>query len=490
MANKTNNYKFPKPEADDFYDISEYNKAMDILDDSLTEMDQKKLDKNGDASEAVTEFEQEILRENIESGETLSSTFGKIKKWFTEMKDVAFSGHAKDVTTDAAYRFVSDAEKISWNGKVGASGGDISETVINKLEIIEEKYPVPTAGECTKKFLGKVKKYIETTKPLDSDTTLYVDTIGDDTTGNGTALKPFKTLQYAINTLPKDLGGYGVNILIADGTYNEVVNVYCFYNGALDIKSLNSPDALNNLCKIRQIIVRYCTARMQVFGLFFTESKQESAFLARDSRYVRVMFCQTSGSIPYGFDFIYCENVITHGCLAKNAQYCARAYISNLLSIEWSSASLATRFGIAVDGGTIRKAGLQPSGSLGEVLQLTGGVVTNQNGTQISGVISSGLSCTWGMLQGGYVRHGNLYGPAIITIQLRVILTSALLPETDYVINGFPGTAVDIGISCNAQANMSNSYLNTVGGIVIKLIPGRTMYSGNVLVFNCTYLTN
>jgi hypothetical protein len=161
VANKTNNYKFPKPEADDFYDISEYNKAMDILDDSLTEMDQKKLDKNGDASEAVTEFEQEILRENIESGETLSVIHGKVKKWFSEMKDVVFSGHAKDVTTDAAHRFVSDTEKSSWNGKVGAAGGDISETNIDSLESISIEFPVPNQGETTKIYLGKVKKFIQ-----------------------------------------------------------------------------------------------------------------------------------------------------------------------------------------------------------------------------------------------------------------------------------------------------------------------------------------
>lgn len=161
MANKTNNYKLPKPEVDDFYDISEYNKTMDMLDDSLTEMDQKKLDKNGDASEAVTEFEQEILRENIESGETLSTTFGKVKKWFLEMKDVAFSGHAKDVATDAAHRFVSDMEKSSWNGKVGADGGDISETNINLLESISTEFPVPEQGETSKVFFGKVKKFIK-----------------------------------------------------------------------------------------------------------------------------------------------------------------------------------------------------------------------------------------------------------------------------------------------------------------------------------------
>lgn len=161
MAKKTNNYKLPKPEVDDFYDISEYNKTMDMLDDSLTEMDQKKLNKNGDASEAVTEFEEEILRDNIESGETLSSTFGKVKKWFSEMKDVAFSGHAKDVATDEVHRFVTDLEKDNWNRMVPINEGNISNTIIDSLESFSLEFPEPEEGELLKDFLGKVKKFIQ-----------------------------------------------------------------------------------------------------------------------------------------------------------------------------------------------------------------------------------------------------------------------------------------------------------------------------------------
>lgn len=213
MANKTNNYKFPKPEADDFYDISEYNKAMDILDDSLTEMDQKKLDKNGDASEAVTEFQQEILRENIESGETLSSMFGKVKKWFAEMKDVAFSGHAKDVTTDAAHRFVSDSEKSSWNGKVGATGGDISETNIDSLESITTEFPVPDQGETTKIFMGKVKKFIQDFNNFKSG----IITVGKLVNSGSTTLGGYaldarygKTLYDLYTQLNNNLGGWKI----------------------------------------------------------------------------------------------------------------------------------------------------------------------------------------------------------------------------------------------------------------------------------------
>lgn len=161
MGNETKNYKFPKPSEDDFYDISEYNKAMDILDETLTGMNDRKLDRNGNASNVVTEFSQEILRDNIVSGEKLSVSHGKIRKWFSDMKNIAFSGLASDATQDAAHRFVTDTEKSNWNAKVSASGGDISGTKIGSIETITSEFPVPSEGETSKMYLGKVKKFIQ-----------------------------------------------------------------------------------------------------------------------------------------------------------------------------------------------------------------------------------------------------------------------------------------------------------------------------------------
>ncbi|MDR1773038.1 MAG: hypothetical protein LBS02_20760 [Hungatella sp.] len=161
MGSETKNYKFPKPSEEDFYDISEYNEAMDILDQTLTEMNERKLDSNGNASDVVTEFSKEILRDNIESGEKLSVTHGKVQKWFSEMKNIAFSGLASDAAQDAGHRFVTDTEKNSWNAKVSASGGDISGTKIGSLENITAEFPVPAEGETPKVFLGKVKKFIQ-----------------------------------------------------------------------------------------------------------------------------------------------------------------------------------------------------------------------------------------------------------------------------------------------------------------------------------------
>lgn len=59
---------------------------------------EKKLDKTGDASEATVTFEQASERANISAGEKLSVLFGKIGKWLSDLKTVAFTGKYEDLS--------------------------------------------------------------------------------------------------------------------------------------------------------------------------------------------------------------------------------------------------------------------------------------------------------------------------------------------------------------------------------------------------------
>lgn len=45
--------------------------------------------------------------------------------------------------------------------KANATGGDISNTTIKTVDTIATEFPVPSAGESSKTFLGKVKKFVE-----------------------------------------------------------------------------------------------------------------------------------------------------------------------------------------------------------------------------------------------------------------------------------------------------------------------------------------
>ncbi len=57
-----------------------------------------KLDKTGDASTTTVAFSAASSRENVKTGEKMSVLFGKIAKWFTDLKAVAFSGSYKDLS--------------------------------------------------------------------------------------------------------------------------------------------------------------------------------------------------------------------------------------------------------------------------------------------------------------------------------------------------------------------------------------------------------
>lgn len=87
-----------------------------------------------------------------------------------------------------------------------------------------------TEGTPINKALFDQKAYT-----LTEGVTVYVSTTGSDTTGTGESSAPYKTVQKAIDSLPKCLGGYHAQIDIAAGTYDERVTVDGFYGGRLTI---------------------------------------------------------------------------------------------------------------------------------------------------------------------------------------------------------------------------------------------------------------
>ncbi len=59
---------------------------------------ENKLDKTGDASDNTVMFVQTSERANISAGEKLSVLFGKIAKWLSDLKTVAFTGKYEDLS--------------------------------------------------------------------------------------------------------------------------------------------------------------------------------------------------------------------------------------------------------------------------------------------------------------------------------------------------------------------------------------------------------
>ena len=68
----------------------------------------EKLNKTGDASNVTTEFTTATTRSNLTTKEKLSTSFGKISKWFSDLKTVAFSGSYNDLSNKPASLPASD----------------------------------------------------------------------------------------------------------------------------------------------------------------------------------------------------------------------------------------------------------------------------------------------------------------------------------------------------------------------------------------------
>lgn len=104
-------------------------KLSDLSDDATHRLvtDTEKSTWNGKISDNPT-FSEASSRANIESGESFSTILGKIKKFFADLKSVAFSGNASDLTQDASNRLVTDTEKTTWNGKSDLQLGTTSTT--------------------------------------------------------------------------------------------------------------------------------------------------------------------------------------------------------------------------------------------------------------------------------------------------------------------------------------------------------------------------
>ena len=125
MTNVTQNYGYPKPEEEDFYDVGDFNRAMDMIDGNMKDTN----DAISGFNEQISTFEQAEERENISPGDSLKIMLGKIKKVFADLKNVAFTGSYNDLegkpTIPAAVRVKGNAEAAYHTGDVNITPANI-----------------------------------------------------------------------------------------------------------------------------------------------------------------------------------------------------------------------------------------------------------------------------------------------------------------------------------------------------------------------------
>ena len=102
---------------------------------------------------------------------------------------------------------------------------------------------VPESGDYTAEMVGAAPA------GLKANVNLYVATTGNDETGDGTETNPFRTIQHAIDSVPKLLNGNTAKITVGNGTFNENISIVGFCEGIISLygKSNSSTIIVGNV---------------------------------------------------------------------------------------------------------------------------------------------------------------------------------------------------------------------------------------------------
>lgn len=95
-------------------------------------IDDNYIKKTGDISECTAEFSEFVERENIETGESVSTILGKIKKFFADLKTVAFTGKYTDLSGRPTLGNAA-SKNVANNLTTSSSGGSVLDAYQGKL---------------------------------------------------------------------------------------------------------------------------------------------------------------------------------------------------------------------------------------------------------------------------------------------------------------------------------------------------------------------
>lgn len=165
----------------DFLDVVYYNNATYVAKkltvgnepQSSSEFWQVLMDGGVNFNDIAPTFTQAETRENINSGEKLPVLFGKIKKWYTDLKAVAFSGSYNDLSDTpsipAAVAVKGNAESSYRTGNVNLTPANIG--AVPTANVLDSKESI-TANTASGNVAGALG-----TKEINANLQSQIDTL-------------------------------------------------------------------------------------------------------------------------------------------------------------------------------------------------------------------------------------------------------------------------------------------------------------------------
>lgn len=146
----------------------------------------------GDLSGGTVDFVEAATRTNIESGSTLSTLFSKIKKWFSDLKTVAFTGSYSDLINKPSIPTVGEATITITQGGVSKGSFGVNDTQ-NKTIALDA---------------GGGSEAPDVTGSATVDGNVGTPGVEVTTTGSGTQIDPY-VLAFAFTNLKGATGAQG-----------------------------------------------------------------------------------------------------------------------------------------------------------------------------------------------------------------------------------------------------------------------------------------
>lgn len=148
MSKTTENYELTKPEVGEFFSLETWNGNLDKIDEELKKMEDKQ--KESDNLLMNPEFTEAKERKNLTSGEKIHLMLGKISRFFSDMKAIAFSGSYNDLvdkpkiptvlnnqtTTEEGYALDARQANPNIDGTLAKQVADLNGSLNSKFQII------------------------------------------------------------------------------------------------------------------------------------------------------------------------------------------------------------------------------------------------------------------------------------------------------------------------------------------------------------------
>lgn len=186
---------------------------------------------------SVIQFSEASQRSNIQSGDSISTIFGKQSRWYTDLKDVAFSGNYNDLNNAPNIPSV----KLAGYEK-GTSCDAITEddTVNSAFSKVENQFDDVNNNLGNYLYIGRNRTAIQKDDDLNNYTT------------PGGYVASYAALVASLSNCPISSGQFTMDV-VSDGAYDgrimQIVHVYTEATHPIYIRYLSNGTTWQSWCK-------------------------------------------------------------------------------------------------------------------------------------------------------------------------------------------------------------------------------------------------